>query len=95
MKTNQLYFGYYVIALNRDKRRSRCSREWIICDTLCSSDVRGLRGRVVNASRFVTTRPSPLWFWYEPHERHNVVVNCKRKVTGSLTGTMCSFSFGN
>ena len=28
-----------------------------------------VRGRVVKASRFETTRPSPLGFWFESHER--------------------------
>ena len=35
--------------------------------------MRGLRGRVVKASRFETTRPSPLGF--ESHERYLSVAN--------------------
>ena len=30
---------------------------------------KGLRGRVIRASRFETTRPTPLWFGFESHER--------------------------
>ena len=47
----------------------------IVCDVrkhthvLTSLNKRGLRDRVVKASRFNTTLPSALWFGFESHER--------------------------
>ena len=37
--------------------------------------MRGIRDEMVKANRFETTRPSPLWFGFEPHELWLSVAN--------------------